>query len=143
MWISRSCSVLSATSRATTPSSARPITGSQSSVALVESWKRRAGSTVAPSLFRTLCHYRIAYRHYSTGPTIESSREHEPLRILFCGSDKLSISSLDKLNDERRANSGLVESIDVVCRPGKRVGRGLKTIREGMCSSLSGLHAGV
>ena len=55
----------------------------------------------------------------------------DPLRILFCGSDNFSIGSLQALNAERLKDSGFIESIDVVCRPGKRVGRNLKTVREG------------
>lgn len=55
----------------------------------------------------------------------------EPLRILFCGSDDFSIASLRKLYKEHHQNRGLIASIDVVCRPGKPVGRGRKIIREG------------
>jgi methionyl-tRNA formyltransferase len=55
----------------------------------------------------------------------------EPLRILFCGSDDFSISSLKALDSIRLHDRGLVSSVDVVCRPGKRVGRGLKEIRDG------------
>ena len=55
----------------------------------------------------------------------------EPLRILFCGSDDFSIASLRKLFDAQQVGKDLISSIDVVCRPGKRVGRGLKAIREG------------
>lgn len=66
---------------------------------------------------------------------------HQPLRILFCGSDNFSIASLKALDAERNSGAGqssgggLIESIDVVCRPGKRVGRGLKEIREGKRAS--------
>ncbi|KAI9708041.1 MAG: Methionyl-tRNA formyltransferase [Bogoriella megaspora] len=55
---------------------------------------------------------------------------HDPLRILFCGSDAFSIASLEALNRDRKHRPGSSSSIDVVCRPGKRVGRGLKAIRE-------------
>ncbi|KAF2100952.1 Formyltransferase, partial [Rhizodiscina lignyota] len=54
----------------------------------------------------------------------------DPLRILFCGSDSFSIASLNALYDQKSKNHGLISSIDVVCRPGKRVGRGLKEVRE-------------
>ncbi|KAI0134590.1 formyl transferase [Xylariales sp. AK1849] len=55
--------------------------------------------------------------------------ESDPLRILFCGSDEFSCASLEALNVERKMNAGLIESIDVVIRPGKPTGRGYKTIR--------------
>lgn len=57
-----------------------------------------------------------------------------PLRILFCGSDAFSIASLTALNEARKNVPGLVESIDVVHRPAKRTGRGLKVLKEGMLS---------
>ncbi|KAJ9264565.1 hypothetical protein DTO212C5_7068 [Paecilomyces variotii] len=59
-----------------------------------------------------------------------SSSSHEPLRILFCGSDEFSIASLKALHEEHKKEPSRIASIDVVCRPGKRVGRGLKKIRE-------------
>ncbi|OJD18895.1 hypothetical protein AJ78_01150 [Emergomyces pasteurianus Ep9510] len=59
-----------------------------------------------------------------------STKSCDPLRILFCGSDSFSIASLTALCKERANNPETIASIDVVCRPGKRVGRGLKTIRE-------------
>lgn len=58
------------------------------------------------------------------------STRSDPLRILFCGADELSCAALEALDGERRAG-GVVESLDVVVRPGKGVGRGYKTIREG------------
>ncbi|WEW55440.1 Methionyl-tRNA formyltransferase [Emydomyces testavorans] len=59
-----------------------------------------------------------------------STKSCEPLRILFCGSDEISIASLNALHAEHNKSPETIASIDVVCRPGKRVGRGLKTIRE-------------
>ncbi|KKZ66095.1 methionyl-tRNA formyltransferase [[Emmonsia] crescens] len=59
-----------------------------------------------------------------------STKSCDPLRILFCGSDTFSIASLKALCKERANNPETIASIDVVCRPGKRVGRGLKLIRE-------------
>lgn len=56
----------------------------------------------------------------------------EPLRILFCGSDAFSIASLQKLHNQHQIDKSLISSIDVVCRPGKPVGRGLKKIRHGI-----------
>lgn len=67
-------------------------------------------------------------RYYSTKPG------HDPLRILFCGSEEFSIASLRALHDEHVNRPDIVASIDVVCRPGKRVGRGLRKIREGAAS---------
>lgn len=64
-------------------------------------------------------------RHASTKTT-------DPLRILFCGSDAFSIASLQALVHEQRSNPKLIASIDVVCKTPKRVGRGLKVLREGM-----------
>lgn len=60
----------------------------------------------------------------------KSSRHFDPLRILFCGSDDFSVASLEALNTERLAKSTAdIESIDVVCRPGKPTGAGLRLIR--------------
>ncbi|KAL2013779.1 hypothetical protein VTN00DRAFT_1304 [Thermoascus crustaceus] len=59
-----------------------------------------------------------------------STKPYEPLRILFCGSDEFSIASLKALHEEHLKRPDSIASIDVVCRPGKRVGRGLKKIRE-------------
>ena len=60
-----------------------------------------------------------------------SQKISDPLRILFCGSDDFSIASLRALYDEHTKNRGFIASIDVVCRPPKPVGRGLKQFREG------------
>ncbi|KZL85218.1 formyl transferase [Colletotrichum incanum] len=54
----------------------------------------------------------------------------DPLRILFCGSDDFSCAALDAINAEKKRNPGLIESLDVVVRPGKLSGRGMKKIRE-------------
>ncbi|EEH43410.1 methionyl-tRNA formyltransferase [Paracoccidioides brasiliensis Pb18] len=59
-----------------------------------------------------------------------STKTCDPLRILFCGSDSFSIASLNTLYKEHVNNPETIASIDVVCRPGKRVGRGLKNFRE-------------
>ncbi|POS84981.1 hypothetical protein EPUL_004644, partial [Erysiphe pulchra] len=59
-----------------------------------------------------------------------STKVSEPLRILFCGSDEFSAASLKALQNEKKINPGLVKSIDVLCRPGKPVGRGMKKIAE-------------
>ena len=66
---------------------------------------------------------------------VHTLTQKEPLRILFCGSDDFSIASLQKLHNLHQSQEDIVASIDVVCRPGKRVGRGLKTIRHGTASN--------
>ncbi|ETS74625.1 hypothetical protein PFICI_13109 [Pestalotiopsis fici W106-1] len=58
-----------------------------------------------------------------------TQKRSEPLRILFCGSDEFSSANLRALHEEQLRNPGLIESIDVVVRPGKRVGRGNKKIQ--------------
>ncbi|RKF62343.1 Methionyl-tRNA formyltransferase, mitochondrial [Erysiphe neolycopersici] len=63
-------------------------------------------------------------------PVFYSTKVSEPLRILFCGSDEFSAASLKALQNEKTNNPGLIKSIDVLCRPGKPVGRGLKNIAE-------------
>ncbi|EEQ87823.1 hypothetical protein RJZ56_002277 [Blastomyces dermatitidis] len=73
-----------------------------------------------PFLVRTT-HVKVRYA---------STKSCDPLRILFCGSDSFSIASLKALCKERGNNPESIASIDVVCRPGKRVGRGLKNIQE-------------
>ena len=66
----------------------------------------------------------LAFRSYAT-------KTSDPLRILFCGSDEFSIAHLKALHAYHLKQPERISSIDVVCRPGKRVGRGLKQIREG------------
>ncbi|PBP25037.1 hypothetical protein BUE80_DR003979 [Diplocarpon rosae] len=81
---------------------------------------------------------RPAIRRYSLsvlylpkyGRRFSSTKECKPLRILFCGSDDFSIASLRALHSEHLQSPGLIKSIDVLCRPGKPVGRSLKKIRE-------------
>lgn len=52
----------------------------------------------------------------------------DPLRILFCGSDHFSCASLSALHALHQAQPTLIDSIDVLVRPGKPSGRGLKRI---------------
>ncbi|MCJ1379100.1 Methionyl-tRNA formyltransferase [Xylographa soralifera] len=54
----------------------------------------------------------------------------DPLRILFCGADEFSIASLKALHHEKNVNPDLIKSLDVVCKVGKKYGRGLKKVRE-------------
>lgn len=56
----------------------------------------------------------------------------DPLKILFCGSDPFSCASLQALHEEQLANKGLVEEIEVMVVPGKKVGRGLTETARGM-----------
>ncbi|KAK1967480.1 formyl transferase [Colletotrichum sublineola] len=70
---------------------------------------------------------RLGLRPYSATAGAGVS---DPLRILFCGSDEFSCAALDALNSEKERNPGLIESLDVVVRPGKLSGRGMKKIRE-------------
>ncbi|PGH27520.1 hypothetical protein AJ80_00761 [Polytolypa hystricis UAMH7299] len=78
-------------------------------------WRPRA----APSTCRTFATKEC---------TLKNPRD--PLRILFCGSDEFSIYSLVYLKKLQLKSPSIIASIDVVCRPGKRVGRGLKEIRD-------------
>jgi hypothetical protein len=80
--------------------------------------------------------HRIYFHVQSIGRKFPTSKSCDPLRILFCGSDEFSIASLEALHAERIQRPCGIESIEVVCRPGKRVGRGLKAIREGMNQKL-------
>ncbi|KAJ4357630.1 Methionyl-tRNA formyltransferase [Didymosphaeria variabile] len=66
-----------------------------------------------------------SYRRFGSS----SAATVPPLRILFCGSDDFSIASLRALSQAQKEVPKLIESIDVVHRPGKRTGRGLKTLR--------------
>lgn len=66
------------------------------------------------------------------GSRFYGTKLSKPLRILFCGSDDFSSASLRALHAERERNPQLIESIDVLCRPGKPSGRSLKNIREGI-----------
>jgi hypothetical protein len=69
---------------------------------------------------------------------IEDRKPCDPLRILFCGADEFSIRSLEAVHHAQQSKPGAkIQSIDVVCRQGKRTGRGLKTVRNGMKSTIS------
>ena len=69
---------------------------------------------------------------YSNG----SARSHDPLTILFCGADEFSIYSLRALRELQSKKPDKIAGIDVVCRPDKYVGRGLRRIQEGPFGSL-------
>ncbi|KAJ5051553.1 uncharacterized protein L3040_001329 [Drepanopeziza brunnea f. sp. 'multigermtubi'] len=57
-------------------------------------------------------------------------RAFKPLRILFCGSDEMSIESLRALHAQHVENPELIKSIDVLFRPAKRSGRSMTELRE-------------
>ncbi|MCJ1311710.1 Methionyl-tRNA formyltransferase [Agyrium rufum] len=60
----------------------------------------------------------------------DTATRREPLRILFCGSDLFSISSLRALHEKQLRSPDIIRSIDVVCKPPKPFGRGFKNLRE-------------
>ncbi|KAI5360226.1 putative formyl transferase [Septoria linicola] len=66
-----------------------------------------------------------------------SHRLSDPLRILFCGSDEFSNHSLRALNELKQAKPDKISSIEVLCRPDKRTGRGLKHVHEVPIKSLA------
>lgn len=80
-----------------------------------------------------------ATRRFSAAST--ASTTARPLRILFCGSDAFSIACLEPLARILRHDSHNVQSIDVLCRTDKMVGRGLKTLSEGARVRLGSLGA--
>lgn len=64
--------------------------------------------------------------------------KHNPLRVLFCGADEFSIYSLRAIRELQCQKPHTISSLDVVCRPDKRVGRGLKQIQEGTFGPSTG-----
>jgi hypothetical protein len=79
---------------------------------------RRPAYALLP-LFRT-----VQLRHWY------SAKGSDPLSILFFGSDEFSCASLKALHAESIKNPALVKSLDVVVRPSKPAGRGLRAVRE-------------
>lgn len=82
------------------------------------------------------CAYRQAPTRRVFALRFSSSKAYDPLRILFCGSDEFSIASLKALHAAHLQHPDRIASIDVVCRPGKKVGRGRNIVREGNASIL-------
>ncbi|RDW91216.1 hypothetical protein BP5796_02381 [Coleophoma crateriformis] len=84
----------------------------------------------------TLKHVASSLRSYTPSRSrvfqcaLYSTKVSKPLRVLFCGSDGFSSAALRVLHDEQRRDPQSIASIDVLCRPGKRTGRGLKIFRE-------------
>ena len=99
------------------------------------------------SLLATTSLLRAQARCLSASSGSGSGAE-EPLRILFCGSDRFSIASLDALVTAKHRVPGLIEDIHVAHRPAKPTGRGLKTLKEGslapafFCSECMGFSCG-
>lgn len=60
-----------------------------------------------------------------------STKLSDPLRVLFCGSDDFSKYSLKALHELKQESPETIGSLEVVCRPDKRTGRGLKQVHEG------------
>ncbi|TGO40880.1 hypothetical protein BHYA_0030g00470 [Botrytis hyacinthi] len=69
-------------------------------------------------------------RLFTINSTSKPSKLSAPLRILFCGSDEFSCESLRSLVAEKRSDPKGIASIDVLIRPGKKTGRGMKETRE-------------
>lgn len=101
----------------------------------------RPSRTYAPktdtAATENMAHMSVSYIRFSAGRLfgIRKARlPDRPLRILFCGSDEFSCVSLQALYSEFFRSKKMIRSIDVVVRPAKPVGRGLKEMREGMLS---------
>lgn len=59
-----------------------------------------------------------------------SDRKHDTaLRVLFCGSDEFSITSLEALHQYAASPDSNIASIDVATKTDKKTGRGLKLIK--------------
>ena len=97
------------------------------------------------SLLATTALLRTQARSLSAS---SGSGAQDPLRILFCGSDRFSIASLDALVRAKHRVPGLIEDIHVAHRPAKPTDRGLKTLKEGslapafFCSESMGFSCG-
>lgn len=95
---------------------------------IAKSWQSPSVATASCQLWRD-CRYLQRGFSATTRDLEQQKKQSDPLRILFCGSDEFSTASLRALHEEKERNPDLIESIDVVVRPGKRVGRGYKQIQ--------------
>lgn len=88
----------------------------------------------ARSSLRPVSHTTAVFHNLNARRKFSISHRHhfEPLRILFCGSDEFSNYSLRALHRLQKEQPGVISSIDVICRPDKRSGRGLKKVQQGM-----------
>lgn len=101
---------------------------------IIYSLRRRVAS--APGVYQHLASTTwlscmASARSFATTRLVYKSKS-DALRILFCGSDAFSCESLKALYAEHQRNRELVETLEVMVLPGKRVGRGLKEVRQGM-----------
>lgn len=92
-------------------------------------WQRLARACTSPP-----CSPRR--RPFATS-AILSKAQPEALRILFCGSDAFSCASLHALHAEHRRDAALVERLEVMVQPGKRMGRGFKKTAQVPCKELA------
>ncbi|ESZ91417.1 hypothetical protein SBOR_8198 [Sclerotinia borealis F-4128] len=108
--------------RIVTPSKPFPINGFHSDSRLLHTRNDSRALNLEP--------LRIFNFHSRLLHTRIDSIALKPLRILFCGSDEFSCESLRALVKEQRSDPGGIASIDVLVRPSKRFGRGLREVRE-------------
>ncbi|KAG6003389.1 hypothetical protein E4U21_002064 [Claviceps maximensis] len=96
---------------------------------------RRLGTLPEPRLFAP----PVRRCSRLTGPSAlpREPRQSDPLRILFCGSDAFSCASLRALHEEHVRGGDVVEALDVMVLPGRRVGRGLKMVKQVPCKILA------
>ncbi|TQV93976.1 formyl transferase [Cordyceps javanica] len=109
---------------------------------IIHSIRRRAVMPPEPGG----CQHRIAWaylqqtvariRRFATSKTL-AKETSEALRILFCGSDAFSCESLKALHAEHQRSKALVERLEVMVLPGKRVGRGFKKMAQVPCKELA------
>ncbi|EXJ81681.1 hypothetical protein A1O1_07746 [Capronia coronata CBS 617.96] len=76
---------------------------------------------------RYICPKRF-YNLQPRRPFSDKKGPGDPLRILFCGSDAFSTTSLRALHEYSQTPESNILSIDVVTKTDKRTGRGLKTL---------------
>jgi methionyl-tRNA formyltransferase len=93
--------------------------------------------TLSLSQYSMLCSYLRRARVLRSGNilkgclrTYSTEKTHNPLRVLFCGSDDFSIHSLRAIRDLQARRDDKIHSIEVVCRPDKRTGRNLKNLHQ-------------
>ncbi|PFH55747.1 hypothetical protein XA68_17689 [Ophiocordyceps unilateralis] len=90
-----------------------------------------------PLVRRALRNRPCHSRRFESTAHEHQSRASDPLRILFCGSDSFGCESLRALHGEHARDERFVEALDVMVLPPKRVGRGMKQIREVPCKALA------
>jgi hypothetical protein len=81
---------------------------------------------------------RVPRRLFSLEATPDVPRP--PLKILFCGSDHFSATSLKALYALHERRRDIIASIDVLCREDKLSGRGRRTLKEGMPFAILSVH---